>query len=281
MGSDCSRIIGVGGLGGSGTRVAAVLLKEMGFHPGHFLNKEFDNLIFTRLFKNPDWYATASEESFRERFGLFYKILRGEKLDQTAMKAFMDAVTENKLHSATILQRFHFMVRNQFAKPMHKNLAWKEPNTQIMLQRIIPLTEGLRYIHVVRHGLDMAFSNNRQQLINWGWLYGIEQPHNDSDDVPVKQLEFWLRSTEDVINNCKPLLDDRFYLLNYNHLLENPVEEIAHLARFLGVETDHKRLRRLVQHVKRPASEGRFRHHDLSVFSQDQLQRVRTLSFHF
>lgn len=281
MSSDFSRVVGVGGMGGSGTRLVAHLLREMGFHLGHFLNKELDNLIFTRLFKNPDWYATASEVTLRARFDLFYKIMRGEKLNQTAVKAFLDAVNENKLHSATIIQRLHFIVNNRFAKPAtHHNWAWKEPNTQIMIRRIIPLAEGLRYIHVVRHGLDMAFSKNRQQLINWGGLYGIERPHKNGDDTHVKQLEFWLRSTEDVISKCKPALNDSFYLLNYNHLIEQPEHETTKLAKFLNVQLTASQLNSLLQHVQKPESDGRYRQHDLSIFSDNQLQRLRAFGFH-
>jgi hypothetical protein len=282
MSSDFSRVVGVGGLGGSGTRLVAHLLREMGFHLGHFLNKELDNLVFTRLFKNPDWYASSTEETFGERFDLFCRIMRNEKLDRATLKTYLDTAKENKLHSATMIQRLHFIVKNRFTKSATpQSWAWKEPNTQIMIRRIIPLAEGLRYIHVVRHGLDMAFSKNRQQLINWGGLYGLERPRKKGHDTPVEQLEFWLRSTEDVINNCKPVLDDRFYLLNYNHLIEQPEDEITKLAKFLNVHLTASQLNSLLQHVKKPESDGRYRQHDLSIFSDNQLQRVRKLGFNF
>ena len=32
--------------------------------------------------------------------------------------------------------------------------GWKEPNTHIVLPQILKLAPGLKYIHVVRHGLD-------------------------------------------------------------------------------------------------------------------------------
>lgn len=282
MSGDFSRVVGVGGMGGSGTRLVAHLLRKMGFHLGHFLNKELDNLVFTRLFKNPDWYATASEDTFSARFDLFCRIMRNEKLDRATLKTYLDAAKENKLHSATMIQRLHFIVKNRFTKSeTPQSWAWKEPNTQIMIRGIIPLAEGLRYIHVVRHGLDMAFSKNRQQLINWGGLYALERFRKNGDDAPVEQLEFWLRSTEDVVNNCKPLLGDRFYLLNYNHLIEQPEDEITNLAKFLNVHLTASQLNSLLRYVKKPESDGRYMQHDLSIFSDNQLQRVRKLGFHF
>ena len=48
--------------------------------------------------------------------------------------------------------------------------AWKEPNTHIVADLILQLSEHVKYIHVVRNGLDMAWSRNQNQLKFWGPL---------------------------------------------------------------------------------------------------------------
>ena len=53
--------IGVGGVGGSGTRLIAAILQELGFYLGRDLNEPLDNLWFTLLFKRQaalDWSYT-------------------------------------------------------------------------------------------------------------------------------------------------------------------------------------------------------------------------------
>ena len=43
--------VAVGGVGGSGTRIVAHLLRELGFDIGDDLNESLDDLCFTALFK--------------------------------------------------------------------------------------------------------------------------------------------------------------------------------------------------------------------------------------
>src|SRR5687767_12628130 len=46
-----SHPVGIGGIGGSGTRVGAALLQMLDFYIGDDLNQALDNLWFTLLFK--------------------------------------------------------------------------------------------------------------------------------------------------------------------------------------------------------------------------------------
>jgi len=43
--------VAIGGVGGSGTRLIAQCLKELGYFIGSDLNESNDNLLFTALFK--------------------------------------------------------------------------------------------------------------------------------------------------------------------------------------------------------------------------------------
>lgn len=52
------KIIAIGAVGGSGTRVVAKIFMDAGVFVGDDLNAQNDNLTFTQLFKNPDWYNT-------------------------------------------------------------------------------------------------------------------------------------------------------------------------------------------------------------------------------
>jgi hypothetical protein len=53
----------VGGVGGSGTRVIAQILSEIGVYFGADLNRPADNLWFTLLFRRPRWFRRVAERN--------------------------------------------------------------------------------------------------------------------------------------------------------------------------------------------------------------------------
>ena len=65
----------VGGIGGSGTRVIAEMLVELGCHIGDDLNKSLDNLWFVLLFNYPD-ILNISSEQFDGLLEMFFKAMR-------------------------------------------------------------------------------------------------------------------------------------------------------------------------------------------------------------
>ena len=70
--------VGVGGIGGSGTRVVAEVLGKVNYYMGSHLNRALDNLWFTLLFKRPQWLRRASREGGDE-------VLRGLRIFEKAM----------------------------------------------------------------------------------------------------------------------------------------------------------------------------------------------------
>ena len=62
--------IAIGGVGGSGTRVIASILKEVGIYIGGDLNHANDNLWFTLLFKHRDALNLNNTE-FNKRLAIF------------------------------------------------------------------------------------------------------------------------------------------------------------------------------------------------------------------
>ena len=66
--------------------------------------------------------------------------------------------------------------------------GWKEPNTHLLLPYLVRRFPDMRYIHVVRHGLDMAFSSNQNQLATWGEQFQIPADL----PPPVRSLRYWI-----------------------------------------------------------------------------------------
>jgi hypothetical protein len=156
--------------------------------------------------------------------------------------------------------------------------GWKEPNSHLFLPQLAERFPGLRYIQVLRNGLDIAWSGNDTQLQLWGRRFGVE-PGRDATSHARSMLELWARVHERVLEQGRRLLGPRFLMLSFDALVLRPEEQIAALLAFLEVplgQVDLERLRRL---PVRPDSLGRYRRHGLEPFPPHLLERVRELGF--
>ncbi|MCX6216656.1 sulfotransferase [Spirosoma sp.] len=271
-------VIAVGSLGGSGTRVIAQLLNMLGIFMGDNLNQSNDNLLFTLLFKDPLWFASATWSQIQYRFMLFEKITKGHKLNRSELVNSIKVFLRSKHISVAMGLRIIFSNQFKLAPGRTNTWGWKEPNTQLFIEHLPRCFTALKYIQVVRHGLDMAYSSNRQQLQNWGYLFGLSNS-DESTESSVLQLEYWIRSNKYVIEQGRQLLGDDFYLLNYDRLCQYPEQELRALVAFLGITPSPELWQKLIDQIQISPSTNRYRQHDLSVFSNEQLNYVQSLGF--
>jgi hypothetical protein len=181
--------IAVGGVGGSGTRVVAAILKEAGIRIGDDLNHALDNLWFTLLFKHRD-ILDAPDVCFGDLVSIFVAAMTGGRSATATQLALVDELArDDRLqHESSWLQARSGSLRRAMAEPPKSSpWAWKEPNTHMVLDRLAARIPGLKYIHVARNGLDMAYSTNQNQLQLWGpAALGAESPID-----PRNSLRFW------------------------------------------------------------------------------------------
>ena len=273
-------IIAIGALGGSGTRIVAEIIQQLNVYIGDVLNHANDNLIFTLLFKNPDWYKKCSAESFNERLQLFRRYMENDQLTEQEFSLLSKIGKENtfvKFYDASFDEAIKLKIRN--TKTGRKIWAWKEPNTQVFLDSLLSAMPRLKYVHVLRHGLDMAFSKNKQQLKNWGYLFDIHLNGDENEEeLAYKQLCYWIESTKKkkYLSQEKP---DRILVLNFEKLCSNPKEEIDRIIAFTKLDLEKINLETIYQLPQTPNSAQRFKDYDLGIFDQAQLDYVRQLGF--
>lgn len=276
------KIIAIGAVGGSGTRAVAKIFMDAGVFMGDDLNAPNDNLTFTRLFKNPSWYNNATKPEVKKRLRIFEKHMSGFPLTLSERKEFRKAAEHNKLYVSDekYISDILFSTKGFFQKK-RTVWGWKEPNTQIFIEDIAEYFSNLKYIHVLRHGLDMAFSRNRQQVNNWGERFNIVIGENDTDDqIATKQLDYWIKSNTSTINRGKKLLGENFYALYLQELSANPKEEIERLLKFAGVKFDQDLISKLKEIPQKQNSDGRYKNENTSIFSDEQKEAVRKLGFY-
>ncbi|MFC1601847.1 sulfotransferase, partial [Candidatus Sumerlaeota bacterium] len=181
--------IAVGGMGGSGTRLIAQILEQLGYFLGGDFNRAQDNLWFTLLFKRSD-ILTVPDAEFDELVRLFQQRMTSPELISQESIDMVKRLAENRRsqHTAAWLRsRAESFIDTRSASARTKRWGWKEPNTHVVLHRLRQRLPAMRYIHVVRNGLDMAFSKNHNQLKTWG-------PHFLNGPIKVKPyylLKYW------------------------------------------------------------------------------------------
>lgn len=281
----------VGGVGGSGTRIVARILLELGVYLGSDLNDSLDNLWFTLLFKRRRWFLRHHHHhrAIRRALCVFQKEMLGcgalDLRDYATVlwaAAGMSVTGHDHLKSGRGAWPWmcarRLLSRNAMPDQSGKRWGWKEPNAHMYLDHLHRFFSAFRYIHVIRHGLDMAFSANLGQLYNWGPFLGVPIPRSP-ELVPRAALEYWIRANRAALARARRLLGDRFMLIRFEDLCASPRAHADRLIEFLDLDSVHFDVDRISGFVRQPRSIGRYRQHDLGSFTERQLEAVRALGF--
>jgi hypothetical protein len=268
--------VAVGGIGGSGTRVVAAMLEFLGYYLGDDLNEARDNLWFTLLFKRRS-VLVEPQPDFRRALLLFLSRMSGNvaMLDAERASVFQCAAEERLQHSADWLaaRADSFCSGNtwkQFGQPW----GWKEPNTHVIIDKIFAEVPALRYIHVTRHPLDMAFSRNQNQLENWGPVF----LSRNVALTPRWSLSYWCAAHRRVMELARTY-PERVMMLDFEAFCRDPDAHLLLIAKFLAVPPSEAARAALSQFVRQPAPEPSFADRDLAQFAAADLAYVRELGY--
>jgi Sulfotransferase family len=225
--------VAIGGVGGSGTRVGAALLQMSGYYIGDDLNEPLDNLWFTLLFKRRS-VLLESEPEFVQLVSLFRSRMSGETClsDEQRARVLQLCRGGRLQHSqAWLVERAESFLSEASSKRAGQPWGWKEPNTHIVIDRIFQCEPELRYIHFVRHPLDMALSSNQNQLENWGPI----MLNREVVIEPRQSLAYWCAAHRRVLSFFARW-PARTLMVDFDALCANPGTQCAKISNFLGAE---------------------------------------------
>lgn len=234
----------IGGVGGSGTRVVAEIVQKANIFIGNELNNSLDNMTLAAKFP----------------------ILRDSIQNHNALA--------KEIEISALIATFADDILTQITAEHHYCAwGWKIPANFIALAYFITAYPQMKYIHVIRHGLDMAFSSNRNQLYNWGEYFGV-----DLQQHPIKAaLDYWLKANQFAISQGSALLGDNFLLVNFDTLCQQPLATVQQLLQFLQV--DNRDLSTITQFIIIPDTTHRYLKEDIRLFNEHELNSVRELGF--
>jgi Sulfotransferase family len=276
-----------GGVGGSGTRAVVEVMRRLNIYTGTELNKAGDNLWFSLLCKLPRWNVHETSSIMRS-FELLEQAMQGmlapTRKDRKVIAEIVDRCTAwtrqgdlSDDRSEAWLQKVSASLLQ--SKPVPEGArgwGWKEPNSHLFLAHLqTHFGDRLRYVHVIRNGVYMAYSANQSQVRRWGTQFDIEA----DIDPPVASLDYWIRSNELAIDRGRAMKPGSFFLVNHDHLCESPREEVTRLVDFLGIRTSQEELEELIALPQPPKPVGISHQRMITEFGEERLARVRALGF--
>jgi hypothetical protein len=248
------------------------MLRDLGIFMGDHLNEASDNLMFTFLIRRPD-VLSLSEGDFLTRWKAFEHYMTGHGHPLPGLNS--PAAIESTLNPASKEPGWDKHVQ-QYLKGRRlpkgtkgDRWGWKEPNTHVMLHRITPLEPRLKYIHVLRHGLDMAFSTNHKQIRRWG--PDLLGPDHDYETCPPPlKFRYWVEANQRLLPVAESM-GQNFLWLKFEDVCREPQKSVEKLLDFIDIDFDETTVLKLAQMVRPPDSIDRWREHDLSQFPAEDL----------
>jgi len=281
--------------------MVARIVTELGFYMGNDLNKALDNLSFSFLLKRPRWFTKnrRRRKVVLEGVKVFVKTqLYPDRYRINDYFYFVRAMNEWLLNAGRYRinkglmsnyewwrngvrwawKRFLHILTDRSGRDMSRftGWGWKEPHSHIYLEYINELFPDFKYIHIIRHGLDMAFSKQKEGVFLWGHLFGIAPP--SGEDLPRKMLQFWYAANKRIISWGEEVMNDRFFLLNFEQFCMHPEKELIRLTRFLGLSCPEEKINGLARIPKLPTSCGRYKD-KAEIFSRSDKEMVTEFGF--
>lgn len=252
--------VAIGALGGSGTRMIAQLLRQAGYDLGSDLNMPNDNLWAALLMNRRD-LAVATEFEFARVAGFLFDRILGRRPSAEAVDlAWALAARPHLQYSEPwLMERARTFVEGPFADTPPPLWGWKLPPTHVFADRFLNLRPDLRYIHVVRNGLDMAFSRNQNQRAYWGPVFLAREVQ----PTPRDALAYWC-AVQRRMETLTRQFPDRILTVDFDRFCHEPRAVCAEILTFCGRPADPQVIEAVAAEVRIPESMGAFRRQDLS-----------------
>lgn len=199
----------IGATGGSGTRVVARIVREAGVFTGTDLNQYEDALPFGEF----------SDRWINRFVGDAGEPVVPDVLD--GMRADFDRVVRDHLVGLS---------------PSAQAWGWKEPRSIYYLPLLDAALPTVRFIHFIRDGRDMAFSENQNQLVKHG--DALLGDHLRKAKTPVRSIAVWSRVNASAADYGEERLRGRYLRVRFEDLCAEPARTVAQIFEFFGVDGD-------------------------------------------
>lgn len=269
----------IGGLGGSGTRVPARILEAFGFYLGEQRNPADDNQWWIRLFSEPDWIAglgSPPDPAYRRRLTCFADAMAGRSSVRNLPTILLAEWNGIRQHPGLAWTGLSMLTSRGYDASRHAGWSWKAPSTTLQIRHLASQIPDLRYVHMIRHGLDIAVKPKNYPE---AWLDRIGDEIDPDAPLAWRSLRTWLAVNEDVIGFLEAELPDQHLIVRFEELCHEPRKQVERLASFLDLELDEATLTEAAEIPKPPGSIGRHADADPALFDEADLERLAALGY--
>ncbi len=216
----------IGATGGSGTRVTARIVRDAGMYIGTDLNPYEDALSFG---------------DFSDRW--INRYITSDDAGRAALAPEMTADLRARLdaHLTGIT-------------PGAVGWGWKEPRSIYLLPFLNEQMPSLRFLHFIRDGRDMAFSDNQKQLEKHGRT--VFREGWPAWRRPTRSIELWNRINLQAADFGETVLGSRYLRVRFEDLCNAPIETVGQIFDFFGLDGDAEAV--AAAEVRPPDSLGRW-----------------------
>jgi hypothetical protein len=141
--------------------------------------------------------------------------------------------------------------------------GWKEPRSIFLVSFLAQALPGLRFVHLVRDGRDLAFSKNQNQPRKHAGAFLGSQ--SDDPATPPRSIALWNAVNLAGADAAEAQLGERYLRIRYEDLCAKPEPVIERMLGFLGLEGDPAALS---EEVDPPPTLGRWRQADPTLVEE-------------
>lgn len=217
----------IGATGGSGTRVLARIVRAGGMFIGTDLNP-YEDAVAMGAFSDR-WIDRVYPIDTR-----LDEATRGE------MGSELSAVLDRHLSDMPGATRLW---------------GWKEPRSIYLLPFFESYFDDFRYVHFVRDGRDMAYSDNQTAFIKHGATV-LGEPRKRGQ-TPFQTIAVWNLVNERAADFGEQVLGDRYLRIRFEDLCADPASTARAVYEFFGLEGDAEGV--ATSEVRPPSTLGRWR----------------------
>jgi hypothetical protein len=245
-------------------------------------NSERDSVWPTMIFARPAWLSAIAQgqrpsTALVEAACTLRAMFNGLQLSRSQLKALAAAAADEaamacdgdvRIWRSVPATPFQFIADYLRAPPgpiPPRPWGWKAPVSQVVLPELLEAFQSARYVHVIRHPLDMAWSDNTHGVRLWGPLCGYDRraveraPHD-------ARLAWWLYTTERVMELAR-VAGDRIMIVGFDQMCDEPQEFTRQLALYAGLRPAQDTIEAAASLITPPASIGRRDRHDPDMLS--------------
>jgi hypothetical protein len=199
----------IGATGGSGTRLVARIVREGGMFTGTDLNAYEDSLPFA---------------GFSDRWIDAFVRGGGQPVSPELLARMRDDLDS--------------LVRSHLDDlPASAGLwGWKEPRSIYLVPFFTSAMPSLRFLHFIRDGRDMAFSENQNQLVKHG--DAVLGDALRKEKKPIRSIALWSRVNVAAADYGERRLGERYLRVRFEDLCAEPAENVRRIYDFFGLQGD-------------------------------------------